>query len=342
MAGPSNFTSQWKSARNLVRSQNSQLAWNTPLADAALTVRQRFDGSAVLELAQTRRSDIDYAGKGTALATNGQVTMFDTKLSGWKSELSPDLAAWSLAFLMGTDVVTGDAAPYTHVFNFDETTRTAVPTTLYLEDAEAVKYKCPDMCVNDVTITINDVGAIMIENTLIGTGRRTLGAMADGPPAMAAESYILGSDVTPMLGAVGAAASFLGRLMNATLKFENQLTVHKAPGGGTYGIFVRKGNPKFSFSATIAAKDTDDTYTLFENDTASVFSLTANSGSAAQLIATYPNVHLKTTKLGFDGDMVVWQIEGDETSCFWTLGETNTPPVTVQVINATAAYLVGA
>jgi hypothetical protein len=156
-------------------------------------------------------------------------------------------------------------------------------------------------------------------------------------PALPADTYILGSDAVAMLGPVGDAVAFTGRLMNATFKFENQLVVHKSPGGGLYGIFVRKGNPKFSFSATIAAKDTDDVYTLFQNDTASAFSVTANSGAAAQIAIAVPQVHLKTTKLGFDGDMVVWQIEGDETSCY---DVATVPPVSVTVTNAVAAYLV--
>jgi hypothetical protein len=338
MAGPYNFISQWKSARNLVLSLNKQLAWNTPLADAALTQRMRFDGSAIVELAQTRRSDLAYAGKGTAFATNGQVTMWDAKLSNLKGEGSSWLLGWLFAFLMGTDTVVG-AGPYTHTFDFDETTRTAVPTTVYVEDTEAIKFKCPDMCVNDLTITINDMGAIGVETNLVGTGRQVMGAMVAGPPALAADAYVLASDVVPTIGPVGAGAAITGRMMSATLKFENQLTPHRAMGSGTYATFVRKGNPKFSFTATIAAKDTDDVDTLFQNDTASVLSLAANSGATAQFTATYPAVHLKSTKIGFDGDMVVWQIEGDESTCFDAAG---TPPVTVSVVNSVAAYLVGA
>lgn len=338
MAGPFNFNSQWKSARNLVLSPNSQLAWNTALASPNLTQRQRFDGAAIFEVDSTRRSDLQYAGKGTAFATNGQVTMLDTKFSGFKAELTPWLAGWLFAFLMGKGTVVGAEAPYTHTFTFDETTRTAVPTSIYIEDTEDIKYTAPDMCINDVTITINDIGAIMAEMSMMGTGRQIIGAM-EAVPALAADSYILNSDAVPTIGPVGEPASIVGRLMSATFKFENQLVVQKAPGGGTYGIFVRKGDPKFSFTATIAAKDTDDVYTLFENDTASAFSVAANSGAQAQLTIALPQVHLKTTKLGFDGTMVVWQIEGDESTCYDVAG---VAPISVQVVNAVASYLVGA
>jgi hypothetical protein len=337
MAGPYNFESQWKSARNLVLSANKQAAWNGTLADAALTQRQRFDGGAILELASTRRSDQNYAGKGTSFATNGQVTSWDTKFSGFKAELSDWLSGWLFAFCMGKDTVTG-SGPYTHVFNFDESTRTAVPTTIYIEDTEAVHYKCPDMAVNDVTLTINDIGAIQAEMTMMGTGRQVMGSMA-ALPALGQETYLLGSDAALQFGPVGNTVPFIGRHMNTTFKAENQLTVHKAPGGGLLGIFVRKGNPKFSISTTIAAKDTDDIYTLFQNDTAAGFTLTVNSGAAAQLQISIPQVHLKTTKLGFDGDMTIWQLEADETTCYALSG---VPPLTVQVINSVPTYLVGA
>jgi hypothetical protein len=308
------------------------------LLAASLTQRQRFDGGAVLGLTTTRRSDLGYSGKGTAFATNGQVTSLDTKFTGFKAELSPWLAGWLFAFLMGTDTVTGSASPYTHAFAFDETTRTAVPTTIYLEDTEAIKYTCPDMCVDEVTITISEIGAIMAEMSMQGTGYQTIGALAT-LPALAAESCILGSDAALTLGPVGSPASMIGRHMNTTFKLQNQLQVHRAPGGGLYGLFVRKQNPKFSIATTIAAKDTDDTYTLFQNDTACAYSLTANSGATAQLTISLPQVHLKSTKLGFDGDMEVWQLEGDESTCFQVSG---VPPISVGVINSVASYLTGA
>lgn len=335
MAGPYNFLTQWKTARNLVLSAKSQAAWNTALADIALTQRQRFDGAAVLERKITRRSDIAYAGKGTAFASNGQITSYDTNFTGFKGELSPWLAGWLLAFLMGQDTVTGVASPYVHSFTFDESTRTAVPTTVYLEDTEDVHYKCPDMCVNDVTLTINELGAIMAEANLMGTGIQILGSMTT-IPAPATDTYLLGSDAALTFGPVATPVSFIGRHMSTTLKLENQLQVHRAPGGGLYGIFVRKGNPKFSLSTTFAAKDTDDIYTLYANDTASDYNLTVNSGAAAQLNISIPQMHLKTTKLGFDGDMTVWQVENDETTNYQAAG---VPPITLGVTNAVASYL---
>jgi hypothetical protein len=334
MAGPYNFNSQWKSARNLVLSPNSQAAWNGALADASMTQRQRFDGAAILDLTTTRRTDESYAGKGTAFATDGQVTSYDTKLSGFKAELDSWLVGYLFAFLMGKDTVTGAAAPYTHTLAFDESTRTAVPTTIYLEDTDDVHYKCPDMCLNDITLTIPEIGAVTAEMTMMGTGRQTIGSMA-ALPALPVNTYLLGSDAALTMNG----NSFVGRHMGTTLKLDNQLEVHKAPGGGLYAIYVRKGNPKFSISTQIAANNVDDTYTLFENDTAVDFVLAVNSGAAAQLQVSIPVGHFKTTKLGFDKDMVIWQLEADETTCYAQAGN---PPITVQVINSVASYLTAA
>lgn len=335
MPGPYSFLSQWKTARNLVLTDKSQLAWNTAVAQASMTQRQRFDGNAILEQAITRRSDIDYAGKGTAFATNGQITSNDTKFSGFKAELSPWLAGYMFAFLLGKDTVTGTTPIYTHAMSFDETTREAVATSVYIEDTEAVKYTCPDMCMDEVTLTINDIGAIMAEMTMVGTGRQTLGAITT-LPALASEEYLLGSDAVLTFGPTGSPTSFVGRHMNTTFKAQNQLMVHKAPGGGLYGLFVRKGNPKFSISTTIAAKDTDDVYTLFENNTACSFDLAVNSAADAILDISIPQTQLKVTKLGFDGQMVVWQLDADETTCYQAAG---VAPLTVTVTNAQATYL---
>ena len=431
MAGPYNFESQPKFARNLVLSPYVQPAWNTALAAAALTYRQRFDGAAILERTITRRSDIDYAGKGTAFATNGQITAYDAKFTGLKHECTSWLAGWLFALLMGKEIVTGGtpltlasiagtltvsdssalvygtlsglgadgitpwsmtlsgstlaailtlfnvthtaygitatsaeagkqltfaaaggdtgsptlvgtnlsyrlpADPYTHTFTFDESTRTAQKTTLWMQDTDDVAYTVPDMAVSDLTFTIKDIGAIIAEATLMGTGYVTAGVL-DSIPTPPDETYLLNSDAELMFGPTGDTTSFIGRLMDATFKLDNQCIVHRAPGGGLYGIFVRKGNPKFSASFTVAAAATDDIYTLFQNDTASDFELAVNSGTGSKMTISIPAMHLKTTKLGLDGDMVIWQIEIDETTSYQDAG---VPPVTITVTNDLPAYL---
>lgn len=431
MAGPYNFESQPKFARNLVLSANTQAAWNTAVPSAALTYRQRFDGAAILERTITRRSDIDYAGKGTAFATNGQITSYDTKFTGLKHECTSWLAGWLCSLLMGKETVTGGipltlasiagaltvsdssalvygtlsglgadgitpwsmilsgstlaailtlfntthtaygitassgesgkqltfaaaggdtgsptlvgtnlsyrlpTGPYSHTFTFDESTRTAQETTLYVEDTDDVHYTVPDMCVGDVTFTIKDIGAVIAEASLMGTGYMTAGTI-ETLPDPPSETYLLNSDAQLMFGPVGSTAPFIGRLMEATIKLDNQLVVHKAPGGGLYGIYVRKGNPKFSMSCTVAAAATDDIYTLFLNDTASDFELAIDSAVDTGMTVSIPAMHLKTTKLGLDGDMIIWQIETDESTNYQASG---VPPVTITVTNDVAAYL---
>jgi hypothetical protein len=338
---PTPFVAQRKSARNLVLSPFVQAAYGGALADASLTRRQRFDGSAIFEQSQTRRTDKDMAGKGTVFATDGQVIGWDSKFD-FKAELDDWLAGWAFALAMGKEVVTaaaGGVAPFSHAVAFDETTTEAPATTLYLEDTAAVKYKALDMALNDLTLTIPGRGACGIELSLLGTGRWTAGAMAGGPPAIAAYNYILGSDSAFSIGAAGAAAEITGRHMSTTLKISNACINHVAPGGGLYGVFVRRGIPTFSIQTTIMAKETDDILTLFENDTLSDLKWVINSGASAQLNLEVAHAKLKTTKLGIDGNSVVWQIECDDSSSYAQAGA---PALAVTVVTATPAYLAAA
>jgi hypothetical protein len=331
---PNNFESQKKSARNLVLSANMQAAYGGLLADAMLTRRQRFDGSAILELLSTRRSDKEMSGKGTQFATDGQLTGWDTKFS-FKAELDAWLAGWAFAFGMGADTVTGVTAPFTHAIAFDDTTTQAPATTLYLEDTAAVKYKVPDMAVSDLTLTIPERGACSLETAFIGTGRWTAGAMgAPGVPALVAENYLLGSDCIFSIGPVATSVAVTGRHLSSTLKISTGVVNHIAPGGGLFGVFPRRGEWKFSIQTTIAAMATDDILTLLENDTACALSWNINSGAQAQLAISMPLVHMKATKLGVNGNMVIWSIE--ETTCFYAAG---TQPLGVSVVNAVPLYM---
>ena len=151
------FESQKKSARNLVLSPNSQLTGNDVFADAKLTQRQRFDGSAVMEQVQTRRSDKDMSGKGTEFATNSQMTSYDTKFT-FKAEADDWLTGWVFAFAMGSESLGVGGPPYVHTIGFDESTTEAKMTNVYMEDTHDVKTKYPDMAISDLTLTIGSRG----------------------------------------------------------------------------------------------------------------------------------------------------------------------------------------
>jgi hypothetical protein len=278
------------------------------------------------------------SGKGTQFATDGQQTGWDTKFS-FKAELDAWLAGWAFVFGMGADTVTGDASPYTHALAFDDTTSQAPVTTLYLEDTAAVKYKVPDMAVSDLALTIPERGACSLETSFIGTGRWTPGAMVAELPALAASAYLLGSDCAFSIGPAGAPVAITGRHLSTTLKIGTGVVNHVAPGGALYGVYLRRGLWTFSVQTTIAAKETDDILTLLENDTESALAWNINSGAAAQLAISIPHAHMKATKLGVNGNMVIWSIELDQTSCFYEGGN---QPLGVSVINAVAQYMVAA
>ena len=314
-----NFEPQSKLLRRMVVSPYKQSSWGTAaaLVMGALTYDQRFDGSAVLDLNPTRRSDANMSGKGSHFATNGQVTSWDLKISGVKTEASAWTLGYALAFLLGKETVTGSAAPYTHTMAFDESTRQGVPTTVFMQDSDGLVYFVPDLCITKLTITIPETGAIQLEWDFIGTGflNEITGAQIATTlatvPAVPTEIYVMGSDCDFQIGPVGAPASILGRNRTSTITLDWQDTVNRGTGTGLYGNFIRKGSPKFSLTSTIAAIATDDIFTRLVGNTQVAFALNAVSDPHAALTVSIPAANLKTAKMGFEDDMVIWNIEAD-------------------------------
>jgi hypothetical protein len=334
---PSNFESQKITARNLVLTPNKQAATGTAVTGADMLRRQKFDGSAVFELAQTRYSDKALSGKGTEFATQGLVTGWDTK-GGFKADLDDYLAAWVLAFLMGKDTITGSGAPYTHTLAFDETTTQAPMTSIYLADTNDVLWTLIDMGVTDATFTIPARGPVTVDVNFIGTGHYNYGAIGSLPALPTTYSYLLGSDCVFSIGAPASTVSKVGRHMSTTIKLSTGAVNHMAPGLGLYGAFVRTGLRKLSFQTTIAATSADDVFTLLRSDALQECNWAIASG-ASSLTFDMPAVHLKSAKLGASGNMVVWQIEGDETTIFNVGGA---GVMSAVVVNSQATYLVGA
>ncbi len=337
MAGPYNFESQKITARNLVLTANKQAAAGTAVASTDMTRRQKFDGSSIFELKQTRYSDKAMSGKGTEFATQGLLTGWDLTGS-FKGDLDDYMAGWILAFAMGKDVITG-ASPYTHTLSFDETTTQAPMTSIYVADTNDVLWTLIDMGVVDVTLTIPARGPITYEISFVGTGHYTYGVITSLPALAASYAYLLGSDCVFSIGAPGATVSKVGRHMSTTIKISTGAVNHTAPGLGLFGAFIRTGLRKLSFQTTIAATSADDTFTLLRSDTLQEVNWTTTSGTSSMVI-DLPAVHLKSAKLGASGNMVVWQIEGDETTIFNVGGA---GVMNASVINSQAtAYLVGA
>jgi hypothetical protein len=318
-----------------VLSQYRQAAWGTAIAAADMTRIQRFDGSAVLDLGTERRSDRGMSGKGFSFATNSQHTMLSSKFSGIKAELTDWLAGFVLGNLMGSVVTTGAASPYSHLITFDETTRSAIPTTVYLKDTADVAYMLIDMFCTSATLTIPAKGSVGIEWDMLGTGIKTLGVLGTAP-TVPNETYIMGSDAVASFGPVGAPVTFLGRFMNATIKVDNQGVVHEAPGGGLYGIFGRRSDPKFSLQMTIAAKEVDDIFTHYVADDKVTFALPILTSANCAITLNIPSCNLKTTKLGFDGDMPIWNLETDETTSYQNGG---VPPISFTVASTQPTFM---
>jgi hypothetical protein len=332
---PVNFEPQSKLLRTLALSPNKQAAFNTALVPGAFSWLQRFDGNATFDPDQDRRSDKEYAGKNSWWATNGQITRTGLKVNGLRSELTPRLAAWLCAYCMGKVVTSGSDAPYSHIFTFDQSTRQAPVTSIYLEDTDDLKYTMADAVVSDFTWTIPQNGSITADYNLLGTGRYTQGAM-EALPALADEDYFLGSDADLLWGNVGAATSTLGRLQQATLKVDHQHIDHRATGIGLNAGFIRKGDPKFDLQLSIYTKDTDDVFTRQVNNTKTAIAINVPISANESLAISVPSANIKTTKMGWDGDATIWQVELDETTCYLSGGA---QPLTITITSSDPSFL---
>ena len=287
-------------------------------------------------------------GKGTEFATDNQLTNWDLKGS-LKAEMDDWIAGWALAFVMGKDVVTAGSSsssslfpPFTHAIAFDESTTQAKMTNIYMEDTNDVKTKYPDFAVSDVTINWTAKGSVGFEVGLISTGRWLDEAMAS-LPALPDNAYLLNSDTVFRLAPFdGDLADYTGRFISQTLKISSGVVSHVTPGGGKYGIFMRTGLRKFSWQARIAAKDTDDIRTLMNNDTMAKMDSTTTSGLLPSILAvSIPKFKLKTNKIGVDGNMVIWDVEADETTALKVVGGAPVDALSATVQNSVPAYLTG-
>jgi hypothetical protein len=325
------FNAQRKSLRLLALAAATQTDYGIPLT-TSISHAQRFDGGSFVDLDQSRYSDHDWSGKGTQFTTEGMVTGWSTKLA-LKDLLDNWVAGWAFAFAMGADTITGPTmGAYTHAFSFDETTTEAPVTSMWLEDTEALQYVLPDMALSELTLTIPEKGPCALETSWVGSGRYgptgALGTPPTWPPAAA--SYLLGSDCAVHIGI----ESFVGRFMGGSLKIATGVMPHVAPGGGLYAQFLRRGLWKYSMSMKLAVKQTDDLFTLFINDSPSTVLWSINSGAEQQLTVTVSEGHFKTQKLGAEQDMLVFNVELDETT---TLGGATS--LAVNAVNNVAAYL---
>jgi len=329
---------QKQSARKLVLSPNQQAAYGGVLADANLTISQRFGMSSVFEKDRSIRTDKEYVGKGTEFATNQQTTAWDTK-GTLKNEADAFLLGWMLAFTCGQEVASG-AGPYTHTFTIPQITATMPCTTLYIQETNDQMFKLPDMAAKSLSLDVPERGAIMASLDMCGSGRWIPGPMVAAIPALVAANYLLGSDFTVTITpAAGAAVPFSGRQKSLSIKIDRGSAPFKCSGDGLYAGSVESGITKFSVDVQIAALATDDVNGWFENQTALSISIATNPALTYQLGFNFPLCYVKANKLGNNENKVMWQLSFDEETC---LQNGAAAAISAFVVNSTPAYLVAA
>jgi hypothetical protein len=334
------YEPQHISARNLVLTPNSQAAYGTPVIEADLLERARFDGQAFASITPTFWDDGALSGRGHEFPTERDPIKWDTALQIAR-HVDDWFAGWMLAQVLQAYSVTNVGAVYTHVFKPLSATRQAKATTVYFEDSAVVKYKMPDLVGVELTVAIPEDGPVTAQLSLTGSGRWTDGAFGGALPALAARTLLLGSDADVLIGASGAAASIKPRLRKAQWKVTRTIEIHRAPGGGLYAVQANVDQQRASFSFVIRAKDTEDAAeprTLMIANTLREVQINVNSGAAAQLNCKFPNCKVRTTPV-MDGKYLAWQIDaGDQDLVKVGANEI----IEVTVINGQAAYLVGA
>lgn len=306
---------QKQSARNLLLSANTQATYGTPLPDANLTQRQRFDPGSVFTRNATFRTDKEDAGKGTEFATNSQITAWDT-MGTLKAEADGFLMGWMLAMIFGQELVTGTAPTYTHTFTIPAINATMPATTLYIEETSDQKFKLPDMAAKSLSIDVPERGSVMVSLDMVGTGLKLPGALVAAVPAIPTVAYLLGSDVTITLDPTpGAPVPFTGRQRSLSIKVDRGSAPYKCSGDGLYASSVQSGVTKFSVDMQIAALATDDVNGWFENQVPLTITIATNPALSTRFVFTFPNATVKANKLGNSENKVVWAISFDEEVC---------------------------
>jgi hypothetical protein len=321
--------------RNLVLGSKKQTTYGTALLDASLNKRVRFDAGDFFVLSKEFYHDGEKAGKGHNWATSHQEIMRSTA-----GQLNFDLddykAAWLGAFFFGNVVTTG-AGPFTHTFTFLTASNIFPVTSVYFEDTADIKTKWADLAINSLEISGTANGPIRGRAGLLGSGKFTDGAHGALPALQAAPIYLLGSDTDILIGAPAAAASIKERIRSWSVKYEQEIIPHRAPGGGKVSTFTKVMKQRASFQLVIAAKDVDDVRTLFVNDTLQELQINTNSGAAAQLNIKFPGAYVTAAQIGVDGNEEIWSIESNQDAGVIKNGAANYAEYVV--LNSETAFL---
>ncbi|QHN04427.1 hypothetical protein FTO74_14420 [Granulicella sp. WH15] len=325
---------QKQSSRNLVLSANTQAAYGGVLADAALTVRQRFDPSSAISATPGNRTDKESSGKGTEWATDDQITSWDTA-GTIKNDADTFLLGWMLSLAFGQETVVG-AGPYTHTFTLPSVTATMPATTIYVEETNDVKRKYADMAAKTLSIDVPERGAVSASLDLVGTGKFYPGAM-EALPALAQAIYLLGSDViVTITPAAGAAVPFNGRQKGISIKLDRGSAAYESSGDGLTSGSVASGDGKFSVDLTIAAGAVDDVNGWFESGIRCSLTIATNVALPYRFGFTFPSVRFNANKVTNTNNTVTWALSLDETSSIQVGAQA---AISAFVINDTAAFL---
>jgi hypothetical protein len=332
------FQSQRSIARNIVLSALSQETIGEIFADASLTYRGRPETSAFAQWEGEFESDLQYAGKGSSMATESRLIAQSSSMS-LTTRLDDFLAGMLFAFCMGKEsfVAGVEPAPNTHTFTWKDTGDPAELTNVYIEDGAGLKRKWSDMACSQLVLSGADKGSVSAKASFLGMGSFSAVAMA-ALPALPTAQYLYGSDSTVSIGPVGAPVSLSPRVLSWEATFDHALELFRATGGGTKPYFIRQGNPTNKLKLVIALDITSDIWGWMQTQTALEVKIAIASGVTTLLI-DYPNINIPKADLGEQDKYVAYTIELDENTIKQPAGGGEAVTVTVQ--NTDVAYLTG-
>jgi hypothetical protein len=336
---PTTFQTQRTLLRKLALATFLQENFSESLPDAAFTYASLLETNNFANIESEWETNYNYAGKGSSFASDMREI---TRRSAMEisTRLDQFLAGYLLFMVMGNDVVTGAAAPYSHVLTFLDSNVPALVTNLFVEDTSAFNRRFLDMALSQLVLTGSEKGSIMAKASFMGTGRYVDGALAAMPAIIQHPQFLYGSQAIVSIGPQGAPVAMNPRVLSWEATFDHAVEEFRAPGGslagenGLFPAFMRFGNPTTKLKLVIAADTSTDVRDWRMNQTALEVKIAVTSG-AASLTLDYPHVQLPKDDLGETNKYVAYTIDLDQNSI---LQDPGSQPVTATVVNSVASY----
>lgn len=302
-------------------STKKETTYGTALAAADLNRRVVAPAVELGKIAKDFRSDLDRFGKGHEFATELEELSRDLRRTT-TFDASSLTVAWVAAFALGKVTTTqpnptGNPTAYDHKFIFADpaVSKHAPTTTVYEEFTADLKRRLVSLGCNDFALSGRAREVASLTANWIGSGQTVDGGIT--LPALTAQSFLLGADADILFGPQGAPVSIKDRVLEWSVSVSHNLEADLGyhPGSGKFRGRLWYGTRRVSAALTLLAKEADDIFTLFLNDTVRELKMDL----AGDLIGPGPEKHRALVRLpavritalddAFEGNHLVYRVE---------------------------------